>query len=310
MFVVSFFRFPYLKLLLDCDDWNWRTFSFLWLGCRSQANVITVLKTNTSSIPAMGKKPWRTTCFFHVRFLRWQTSCVSCPNREQGGHKIRQVVDQRLEFQVVYIVLFAFEATTNRLGATSAGGDWLGWSVSGRFGWFCGCLQHEKTQNSAGGKFNTSQDFRVLLWYAMVWCILAASYVHLVSLGWLTVKACCSCIEVWWYSLEKNPKLPGADGFDPTGSRWERWTYLWEGPRGGQQVADKTRGRFVFFLPQTFGDLTWFVTCGIWKSLRLPAASDLGFQFWGLGQRQRCAKLVQTAASSAMISGPVSGCCS
>jgi hypothetical protein len=40
----------------------------------------------------------------------------------------------------------------------------------------------------------------------MVWCILAASYVHLVSLGWLTVKACCSCILVWWYSLEKNPK--------------------------------------------------------------------------------------------------------
>jgi hypothetical protein len=31
--------------------------------------------------------------------------------------------DWNSEFQVVYIVLFAFEATTNRLGATSAGGD-------------------------------------------------------------------------------------------------------------------------------------------------------------------------------------------
>ena len=213
MFVVSFFRFPYLKLLLDCDDWNWRTFSFLWLGCRSQANMITVLK-NTSSIPAMGKKPWRTTYFFHVRFLRWQTSCVSCPSREQGGHKIRQVVDQRLEFQVVYIVLFAFEATTN----------WLGWSVSGRFGWFCGCLQHEKNQKFCWRNIQHQPGFSG---FAMVWCILAASYVHLVSLGWLTVKAGCSCIFGVVIFVRRIPRLPS---FQAARGRWIRpnWQSLRE----------------------------------------------------------------------------------
>lgn len=152
--------------------------------------------------------------FFHVRFLRWQTSCVFCPSREQGGHKIRQVVDQRLEFQVVYIVFFAFEATTN----------WLGWSVSGRFGWFCGCLQHEKTQKFCWRNIQHQPGFSG---FAMVWCILAARYVQLVSLGWSTVKAGCSCIFGVVIFVRRIPRLPS---FQAARGRWIRpnWQSLRE----------------------------------------------------------------------------------